>query len=79
WATTVMGTIARRVDMPAPPPGSPGLFRCAAEGMIVETFKEAGLLDVADEEVSAMMVHDTPERYWDFMTEIAAPVITVAV
>jgi hypothetical protein len=21
------------------------------------------------------MVHDSPERYWDFMTEIAAPVV----
>lgn len=43
--------------------------------MIVETFREAGLRDVAEEEVSAMMVHDAPERYWDFMTEIAAPVV----
>jgi ubiquinone/menaquinone biosynthesis C-methylase UbiE len=75
WATTVMGTIARHVEMPPPPPGSPGLFRCAAEGMMAKTFKEAGLLDVAEEEVSAMMVHDAPERYWDFMTEIAAPVV----
>ncbi|CAN7159514.1 class I SAM-dependent methyltransferase [Rhizobium leguminosarum] len=74
WATTVMGTIARHVEMP-PPPGSPGLFRCAADGMMAETFREAGLLDVAEEEVSAMMVHDAPERYWDFMTEIAAPVV----
>jgi ubiquinone/menaquinone biosynthesis C-methylase UbiE len=75
WATTIMGTIARHVDMPSPPPGSPGLFRCAPEGMMVETFKEAGLLDVAEEEVSTTMVHDSPERYWDFMTEVAAPVV----
>ncbi|AVC48073.1 class I SAM-dependent methyltransferase [Rhizobium leguminosarum] len=75
WATTIMGTIARHVDMPPPPSGSPGLFRCAGEGMMVETFKEAGLLDVAVEEVSAMMVHDAPASYWDFMTEIAAPVV----
>ncbi|AHF82284.1 type 11 methyltransferase [Rhizobium leguminosarum bv. trifolii WSM1689] len=75
WATTIMGTIARHVEMPSPPPGSPGLFRCAGEGMMVETFREAGLLDVAEEEVSATMVHDTPARYWDFMTEVAAPVV----
>lgn len=31
WATTVMGTIARHVDISAPPPGSPGLFRCAGK------------------------------------------------
>jgi ubiquinone/menaquinone biosynthesis C-methylase UbiE len=75
WATTIMSTIARHVEMPPPPLGSPGLFRCAPEGMMAETFKEVGLHDVSEEEVSAMMVHDTPERYWDFMTEIAAPVV----
>ena len=26
WATTIMGTVAKHVEMPAPPPGSPGLF-----------------------------------------------------
>jgi ubiquinone/menaquinone biosynthesis C-methylase UbiE len=75
WATTIMATIARHVEMPPPPPGSPGLFRCAPEGMIMETFREAGLADVVEEEVSTMMVHDSPDRYWDFMTEIAAPVV----
>lgn len=75
WATTVMGTIARHVEMPAPPPGSPGLFRCAQAGMMRAAFTEAGLRDVEEEEVSAAMIHETPEQYWNFMTEIAAPVV----
>ena len=60
--------------MPASPPGSPGLFRCAPEGLMRATFVEAGLRDIREEEVSSFMVHDTPEQYWQFMTEIAAPV-----
>lgn len=75
WATTVMGTIARHVEMPAPPPGSPGLFRCAPTGMMRAAFAEAGLRDVEEEEISAPMIHETPEQYWSFMTEIAAPVV----
>jgi ubiquinone/menaquinone biosynthesis C-methylase UbiE len=75
WATTVMGTIARHVDMPPPPPGSPGLFRCAPEGTMRAAFSEAGLRDIDEEEVSTFMVHETPEQYWEFMTEIAAPVV----
>ncbi len=75
WATTIMGTIARHVEMPAPPPGSPGLFRCAPEGLMHEMFVEAGLWDVVVEEVSADMIHETPEGYWDFMNDIAAPVV----
>jgi len=75
WATTIMGTIARHVEMPAPPPGSPGLFRCAPTGYMRAVFAEAGLRDIAEEEVSCDMIIDTPERYWEFMTDIAAPVV----
>ncbi len=75
WATTVMGTIARHVAMPAPPPDAPGLFRCAPAGYMRQAFAEAGLRDIAEEEVTSDMVHDTPERYWEFMNDIAAPVV----
>lgn len=75
WATSIMGTIARHVDLPAPPPGSPGLFRCASPGYMRAVFAEAGLRDIAEEEVACDMVIDTPERYWEFMTDIAAPVV----
>lgn len=75
WATSIMGTIARHVDMPAPPPGSPGLFRCAPPGYMRAVFAEAGFQDIAEEEVTCDMVIDTPERYWEFMTDIAAPVV----
>ena len=75
WATSIMGTIARHVDMPAPPPGSPGLFRCAPPGYMRAVFADAGLRDISEEEVACDMVIDTPERYWEFMTDIAAPVV----
>jgi ubiquinone/menaquinone biosynthesis C-methylase UbiE len=74
WAATILGIIARHVEMPAPSPGSPGLFRCAPEGLMRAAFAEAGLRDIREEVVSNVMVHDTPEQYWQFMTEIAAPV-----
>lgn len=75
WATTIMGTIARHVEMPPPPPGSPGLFRCAPEGLMRSAFAAAGLRDIAEEEVSTAMVHETPQQYWQFMNDIAAPVV----
>lgn len=75
WATTIMETIARHVAMPAPPPDSPGLFRCAPSGYMRKVFAEAGLRDITEKEVSCEMTHDTPERYWEFMNDIAAPVV----
>jgi hypothetical protein len=40
-----------------------------------EVFADAGFRDIAEEEVACDMVIDTPERYWEFMTDIAAPVV----
>lgn len=75
WATTVMATIARHVAIPSPPPGSPGLFRCAPAGSMSKVFAEAGLRNIAEEEVSCDMVHATPQGYWEFMNDVAAPVV----
>jgi ubiquinone/menaquinone biosynthesis C-methylase UbiE len=75
WATITMGAIGRHVDMPAPEPSAPGLFRCAPDAFMHDLFARAGLRDITEEEVSCDMIHDTAEQYWEFMTDIAAPVV----
>jgi len=75
WASTVMSTIAAHVDLPAPPPGAPGLFRCATPGYMVEAYRQAGLNNVAEREVTGELEFNSPELYWSFMTEVAAPVV----
>jgi SAM-dependent methyltransferase len=75
WATLIMSTIASRVGMPVPPPDAPGLFRCASDGYVQAAFAQAGLAEITQEEVSCDLVHDNPDRYWDFMTDVAAPVV----
>jgi ubiquinone/menaquinone biosynthesis C-methylase UbiE len=75
WATIIMGTIAKHVEMPALPPGSPGLFRCAAAGYMAGIFRDAGLKNVTEKEVGAPVQFDGPEEYFAFMNEIAPPVV----
>lgn len=75
WASLILGTIARHAERPVPPAGAPGLFRCAAQGFMSRVFTGAGLIDVAEHKVSTDLVHESPERYWEFMTDIAAPVV----
>jgi ubiquinone/menaquinone biosynthesis C-methylase UbiE len=75
WASTIMATIARHVDLPAPAPGAPGLFRCAPSGYMHSVFAAVGLDDIVAEEVACELVADTPERYWELMTDVAAPVV----
>ena len=75
WATIIMSTIAKHVEMPVLPPGSPGLFRCAAAGCMAGVFRDAGLKNVTEREVGAPVQFDDPEEYFTFMNEIAAPVV----
>jgi ubiquinone/menaquinone biosynthesis C-methylase UbiE len=75
WATTIMGTIARHVDLPAPPPGAPGLFRCAAPGYLAGVFRQAGLEHVTEAEVAVPIEFDDAAQYFTFMNEVAAPVV----
>jgi ubiquinone/menaquinone biosynthesis C-methylase UbiE len=75
WATIIMGTITKVMGLPAPPPGAPGLFRCAAPAYMAGIFREAGLKNVTEKEVAAPVEFDNPEQYFTFMNEIAPPVV----
>ena len=74
WASLILGTLAHHTELPPPPPGTPGLFRYSAAGLMSRLFREAGLVDVSERKVSTELVHESPERYWEFMTDIATTV-----
>jgi len=75
WAALIMDTIARHVDLPKPPPGAPGLFRCAAPGYMATVFREAGLRNVTESLVSTPCTFQDGAEYFTFMNEVAAPVV----
>jgi SAM-dependent methyltransferase len=75
WATIPMGAIGAEVDLPTPVPDAPGLFRCSAPDAIARIFRESGLSDVVECDVHGTLDPPSPEDYWAFMTEIAAPVV----
>jgi ubiquinone/menaquinone biosynthesis C-methylase UbiE len=75
WATAIMGTIAKHVDLPPTPPGAPGLFRCAAPGYLAGIFREVGLRNVTEREVAAPTDFDDAAQYFTFMNDAAAPVV----
>jgi SAM-dependent methyltransferase len=75
WTTTITGAINKYVSMPTPPPGSPGLFRCAAPGFMETAFREGGLKDIAVKHVDGELRLKSAEEYWSFMTEISPTVV----
>ena len=75
WATTIIRTIAANVEMPPAPPGAPGLFRCAAPDFMGNAYRQVGLRNIVEQEVAGELTFATPQQYWHFMTDIAAPVV----
>jgi SAM-dependent methyltransferase len=75
WATLVMNTIRKHVDLPVPPPDAPGLFRFAEVKGLTEAMARAGLRDVRVREIEWKAAYGSPQNFWNLMTEVAAPVV----
>lgn len=75
WATAVLSVINKNIQVVPPLPGAPGLFRCSKSGLIADLFKQAGLKNISEKEVSGKLNTGSTEAYWNFMTEVVAPVV----
>jgi len=76
WVAAALGAVKNNMEMPTPPPGSPGMFRCAKDGMIAELFKQAGLKSISQTEISGKLNCKTTDTYWSFVSEVVGPVVT---
>jgi ubiquinone/menaquinone biosynthesis C-methylase UbiE len=76
WVTAIGSTINRNMQLPAPPPEAPGMFRCAKSGLIADIFKQAGLKNISETEVNGKLNAGTTDVYWNMMTEVAAPFVS---
>ena len=77
WFSGAMSIVKKHVELPTPPPGSPGMFRCAQDGLIAGIFKDAGLKDISQTELSGQLKCEVAENYWSFVSEVAGPVVQV--
>jgi ubiquinone/menaquinone biosynthesis C-methylase UbiE len=75
WVTAIMSTIKKHIETPDPPPGSPGMFRCSAPGLMNSIFEKAGFKKISEKKVSSQLDVKSGETYWNFMTEVAAPIV----
>ena len=75
WVTAIMGAIKQNMDLPAPPPGAPGMFRCAKDGLIADLFLQAGLKNIIQKEVTGKLNCKTTDAYWGMQTEVGAPIV----
>ncbi|MDB5223221.1 MAG: methyltransferase protein [Chitinophagaceae bacterium] len=75
WITTIMGIINKNMQLPPPPPGAPGMFRCAAPGFIKSLMEKSGFKNIDEKLISGKVIYDDFNHMWDMMNEVAAPVV----
>jgi len=76
WVTACMGTINRNMQLPVPPPGAPGMFRCGSPGFLAGLFRQVGFKKVTEKEITGRIHYGSNVTYWNFMNEVAAPVVS---
>jgi ubiquinone/menaquinone biosynthesis C-methylase UbiE len=68
-----MDVIKKFVELPAPAPDQPGIFRLAREGDLSGIAAKSGLTKIADEDVIGESIFDSSEEYFESLMEMAAP------
>jgi len=75
FAMIAMGVIRRRLDVPPPPPGTPGIFAFADQARLRSVMEEGGFTGVEIEPLGFVVgEYESGEEYWAFMRDIAAPI-----
>jgi ubiquinone/menaquinone biosynthesis C-methylase UbiE len=75
WVTTIMSVINKNIESPAPIPGAPGMFRCAAPDLITDLFKNAGFKNIEKKQISGQVDYESFDRYWQIMLDVGAPIV----
>jgi hypothetical protein len=63
------------MQLPPPPAGAPGMFRCAADGLMQQILKDAGLKNISQTEIDSALKMDDNEMFWKMHTEVGAPIV----
>jgi ubiquinone/menaquinone biosynthesis C-methylase UbiE len=69
WTTILMQAIASEVTLPPPHPDTPNMYRCATPGSVSALYERAGLRDLAEWDVDVDLVTESPQQYWEMMSE----------
>jgi ubiquinone/menaquinone biosynthesis C-methylase UbiE len=69
-----LNVIKTLIDVPAPAPDQPGIFRLAKPGDLLGIMTRAGLTGLGDEEVTAESPFASSQEFLDNLLDIAAPI-----
>lgn len=70
---TPMEILRRFIDIPAPSPDQPGIFRLSRPGDLLGMMEGVGLAGIADDEITGESFFESAEEYLANIKEMAAP------
>jgi ubiquinone/menaquinone biosynthesis C-methylase UbiE len=76
WVAGALAAVKKHVELPTPPAGAPGMFRCAKEGLIADLFAQAGFNTISESEISGKLNCQNTDTYWSFVSEVVGPVVS---
>ena len=72
-----IGTLMKRLDIPAPPPGTPGPLARPTREAIAALLEGGGFSNVDVEEVDVVFDYSSPEEFVSCLREIAPPITAI--
>jgi ubiquinone/menaquinone biosynthesis C-methylase UbiE len=76
WVSIFLNVLNNNMELPKTPAGAPGLYRCAAPGLVAGLLHKAGFKHITESEVTGTLNADRIDVYWIFMTEVVSVVVT---
>lgn len=76
WITATLSVLNKNMELPSVPIGAPGMFRCSNPGFMTELFKQAGLKNISEKEITGKVNYENNVTYWNFMNDVVAPVVS---
>lgn len=75
WVMAILGRVNSTMGLPNIVAGSPGMFRCAEDGLVRDVFKQAGIKDVQQNEITWKRNFESTDVYWSMMTEVVSLIV----
>lgn len=75
WVSGILDIVNKHMNIDAPPPLAPGMFRCAPKGLMRSIMEKSGFSNIFEQEVSGKRAYDNFEHLWEMMNDVAAPVV----
>ncbi len=74
----LLNTLSKYMDVPTPPPGSPGIFAFADPDRLQDVMAVSGFKNIKLEEMAIDVVEvENGRAYWETISDLAAPVMAL--